>query len=119
MYGTADSVDQRAGQNEQFIQVKGAIRPLEDFLLEGSFTYLWTAEDVHTTAGVQSSGTRSKQLGWEVDLQATYDYTEDVSFGVLVGWFTPGNFFDFSPSLAGGAANDTATDIVSSVKVTF
>ena len=112
VYATGDAVDQPATTNQDFIQVKGALKPLEDLLLEGSFTYLWTPEDVHSTAGVQSSSTRNKEIGWEIDLQATYDYTEDVSFGLLAGWFVPGNFY-LSPDDA------TAVDLVSSVKVSF
>jgi hypothetical protein len=112
VYATGDAVDQSATTNQQFIQVKGALKPLEDLLLEASFTYLWNDEDVHTTPGVQSSSTRDDVIGWEVDLQATYDYTEDVSFGLLAGWFVPGDFY-ISP------LDETATDIVGSVKVTF
>lgn len=116
VYGTANGVDQAAGQNEQFVQVRGGIRPLDDLLLEGSFTWLWTDEDVHTTAGTQTSPTLDDELGWEIDLQATYDYTEDVSFSTLVGWFNPGGFFAADSD---GATDDTAATVVSSVKVTF
>lgn len=112
VYGTIDGVDQPATTNQQFIQVKGAMKPLEDLLLEASFTYLWNDEDVHATPGVQSSSIRDNEIGWEIDLQATYDYTEDVSFGLLAGWFVPGDFYN-SPIDA------TATDVVGSVKVTF
>ena len=112
VYATADAVDQPATTNQEFIQVKGALKPLEDLLLEASFTYLWTGEDVHTTPGVSSSAVRDEQIGWEIDLQATYDYTEDVSFGLLAGWFVPGDFYN-SP------IDETATDLVGSVKVTF
>ena len=112
VYATSDSVDQSARTNNEFIQIKGALKPLEDLLLEASFTYIWIPEDVHSTQGVQSSTTRSEELGWEIDLQATYDYTEDVSFGYLVGWFVPGDFYN-SPE------DETAVDMVASCKVTF
>jgi hypothetical protein len=103
VYATGDAVDQPATTNQSLLQAKGALKPLEDLLLEASFTYLWTPEGV---AG------RSDDLGWEVDVQATYDYTEDVSFGLLMGWFVPGDFYN--------APNDqTAVDVVSSVKVSF
>jgi hypothetical protein len=111
-FGTSDAVDQNGATNVQFLQVKAGMKPLEDLLLEASFTYLWNDADVHSVPGVQSSSVRDKEIGWEIDTQATYDYTEDVTFGVLAGWFVPGSFY------AGG--NDkTATDIVSSVKVSF
>jgi hypothetical protein len=112
VYATADSGDQSARTNQQFIQVKGALKPLEDLLLEASFTYLWNDEDIHVTPTDPNSGSRSDEIGWEIDLQATYDYTEDVSFGILAGWFVPGDFYPTG-------SDDTAVDLVSSVKVTF
>ena len=111
-FGTGDAVDQPGSTNVQFIQVKGALKPMEDLLLEASFTYLWNDAPVHTVPGVQTSPTRSDEIGWEIDTQATYDYTEDVSFGLLMGWFVPGSFY-VAPN------NQTAQDIVASVKVTF
>jgi hypothetical protein len=113
LYGTRDPDDQSATQNTQFIQVKGSIKPLEDLLLEASFTYLWTPEDIHDTPGDQFSPVRADEIGWEIDLQSTYDYTEDVSFGFLAGWFVPGDFY------INQDGDDTAVDLVSSVKVTF
>ena len=112
VYATSDAGDQAATTNSQFIQVKGAMKPLEDLLLEASFTYLWNDEDIHVVSTDPNSGSRSDEIGWEIDLQATYDYTEDVSFGFLAGWFVPGDFYQ-SPNDA------TATDLVGSVKVTF
>ncbi len=112
VYATSDGGDQAATTNQQFIQVKGAMKPLEDLLLEASFTYLWNDEDIHVITTDPNSGSRSDEIGWEIDLQATYDYTEDVSFGFLAGWFVPGDFYQ-SPNDA------TATDLVGSVKVTF
>ena len=51
-------------------------------------------------------------VGQELDLSANWDYTEDVSFGLLAGWFIPGEvYYD-------GKA-DPATDLVGSVKVSF
>ncbi len=121
VYATGDPVDQSATTNEQFIQVKAAIKPLDDLLLEAAFTYLWNDQDVHNTPGNQASSVRDNEIGYEIDLQATYDYTEDVSFGFLAGWFVPGDFYDAAPDTGASDArsNATALDLVSSVKVTF
>ena len=73
-------------------------------MIGGSYSYIWVDESV--------VGSNGDGLGQEIDLQATYDYTEDVSFGLLVGWFMPGEFY-IAP------ANDTATDVVGSLKVSF
>jgi len=112
VYATSDAGDQPATTNSQFIQVKGALKPLEDLLLEAAVTYLWNDEDIHVITTDPTSGSRSDEIGWEIDLQTTYDYTEDVSFGLLAGWFVPGDFYQ-TPNDA------TATDLVGSVKVTF
>ena len=103
VYGTTDGSDQSATQNSNMFQVKGSIKPLEDLLLEASFSWFTTDENI---VG------RNDEIGSELDLQATYDYTEDVSFGLLTAWFFPGDFYQ-------GGQDETATDIVSSVKVTF
>ena len=108
LYATADVNDQSAAQNEEFFQVKGSLKPLEDLLLEASFTYLWMDKSI--VAGGTSRS--DKDLGYEVDFQATYDYTEDVTFGFLAGFYVPGSYFA-APSDA------TASELVSSVKVAF
>ena len=111
-YATGDTGDQPASTNQDLFQVKGALKPLEDLLLEASFTYVWTPDDIHVVSTSPSTGIRGNELGWEIDLQATYDYTEDVTFGLLTGWFVPGDFYSNSN-------DDTAIDVVSSVKVSF
>ena len=103
VFGTADPSDQPATTNQNLLQVKGSLKPMEDLLLEGSFNYVWTDESI---------GGRSDELGYEIDLRAVYDYTEDVSFGLLGAWFVPGEFYS-SPN------DETALDLVSSVKVAF
>jgi len=52
-----------------------------------------------------------KDLGYEIDLGATYDYTTDVQFGLGYGYFRPGKTFE-SPRKA-------ANQIAGSMKVTF
>lgn len=103
VYGTTQASDPSAWSNHNMLQGKAGIKPLEDLLLEGSLSYFWLDEE---PAGLND------EIGWEVDLQATYDYTEDVSFGLLMGWFVPGDLFV-------GANDETAADIVASTKVTF
>ncbi len=105
VFATDDASDTAATTNQNFVQAKGSLKPMEDLLLEAAFTYLWFDES--PVAG------GSDELGWELDLQAIYDYTEDVSFGILVGWFVPGDYYTNSNG------DDTATNVVSSVKVTF
>ena len=56
--------------------------------------------------------------GDELDVQALYDYTEDVQFGLLGAWFFPGDYYDGAPS--GPARGDaTAWELVGDVTVKF
>ncbi|MEI8345225.1 MAG: alginate export family protein [Candidatus Omnitrophota bacterium] len=114
VYGTAQEGDTEAGQNTQMIQVKGNIKPLDDLLLTGSYSYFWSPESdyTHWWDHSASSPTLNDGIGQEFDFQVTYDYTEDVSFGLLTAWFFPGDKFT-SPN------DKVATDVVASTKVTF
>lgn len=107
VYTTDQTGDQSATTNHNMLQVKGAMKPLEDLLLEASFSWFWNDEDI-----VVGGSTLNDEIGYEIDLQATYDYTEDVSFGLLAAWFVPGDQFT-SPN------DKTATDLVGSLKVSF
>ncbi len=112
LYATSDLSDQPATTNQEMIQLKGTIKPLDDLSLLSTITYLWNEEPTRTNPGNVNSGSRSKEIGWEWDIQATYDYTEDVTFGFLAGWFFPGDQYT-TPHDA------TASDMVSSIKVSF
>jgi len=51
-------------------------------------------------------------LGNEFDANLTYDYTEDVQFGLNAAWFVPGDAFN-------KVNRKTASQIIGSMKVTF
>ena len=53
-----------------------------------------------------------KWLGYEIDVDATYDYTEDVQIGASLGWFNPGKFFT-------SANRETATQAIVHGNVNF
>jgi hypothetical protein len=53
-----------------------------------------------------------KNAGSEIDTSITYDYTEDVQFGLAMGWFLPGGAFD-------AENNNAASQLIGSMKVTF
>lgn len=111
-YATAQANDQATGQNMEHIDIYGSIQPLDDVLLSGHLYFIWAEADIFTTVGDKNSGVKSADLGQELDLQATYNYTEDVTLDLMAHWFFPGNFYD-SPN------DSTATQLVSKVKVTF
>lgn len=56
--------------------------------------------------------TDKKDLGNEVDLKLTYDYTEDVQLALTAGYFNPGKAFD-------EANRKSASQVIGSMKVTF
>ncbi|VAX36356.1 hypothetical protein MNBD_UNCLBAC01-1007 [hydrothermal vent metagenome] len=85
--------------------------PMEDVTTKVSLTGLWLDKEVdkaYSGTGseswtlVQPGGSSAAPdvnkdgtaLGYEIDLDAIYDYTEDVQFGATVGWFVPGSLFE-------------------------
>ncbi len=100
---TADA----AFTNQHQVVFLGSLQPIESLTLKGNYNLFWNQEDYLVT-NTKSGGF----VGQEVDLQATWDYTEDVSFNVLAAFFVPGEVYYDN-------RNDTATDLVGSVKVSF
>jgi len=101
--------------------VIGAIlsaKPKEDITLKGEYLAYWWAKAFPegatslTRRGDTVAFTERRFAGQEVDLTATYDYTEDVQFSLLGAMFMPGSAFV--------KGNDTrATEVIGSMKVTF
>ena len=113
--------------NEHIIAVGGSVSPLEDVTVGATWTGLWAAEKVggqnplqiyqpNTGSTLASPNTSTKKnslgLGNEADVNFTYNYTEDVTFGVSLGWFVPGNAFATTN-------RDTASQAIANVGVKF
>ena len=94
-----------AATNQHQILVKGCVEPTDSLTIDATYAHFWLAESI-------AASNTNNTIGDEVDLQLTWDYTEDVSFNLLAAWFFPGKHFA-SPQ------NDTATDIVGSIKLSF
>lgn len=67
---------------------------------------------------------KDRYLGQEVDAVLTYDYTEDVQFSLLGGYFLPGESINTHGNEAGSTANTNpkraaATEVIGTMKVTF
>ncbi|MFH1995833.1 MAG: alginate export family protein [Candidatus Omnitrophota bacterium] len=99
--------------NQHQIIARGSIEPVESLLLEGVYAAFYTHRDIIGPDFQERGGS----IGQEVDLQATWDYTEDVSFGLLTGWFFPGHIYD-RPTLQDNF-NSVASDLVGTMKVSF
>jgi hypothetical protein len=107
--------------NMHVFNLKGSVKPMEDVTLSALYGYYKLANTVDSISspnydtngnqylnGTPLSG--KSNLGQEVDITATYDYTEDVQFGLTLGCFAPGNAFNDSRM---------ANQAVASMKVTF
>jgi len=55
---------------------------------------------------------QEKDLGNEIDLHLTYNYTEDVQFSLMYGYFNPGDAFNDSN-------DDSASQVIGKMKITF
>ena len=111
--------------NQHQIILSGIIQPLDDLSFEAKGAYYWFDQAVDTR--MYGTGNRNgSETGSEINLITTYDYTEDVTFSLLSGWFFPGQHYEGSPDRAPGGVNETAdvseqvaTEIVGSMKVSF
>ncbi len=93
--------------NAKIWRLAAGLRPTDALSLGLSYYILELEEPV-----VELLGVRDEDLGDELNLNLTFDYTEDVQFGLCMSWFDPGDAL-----VAEG--DDTATQIVGSVKVSF
>jgi hypothetical protein len=92
----------------------GSIQPMDSLTVKANYNLFWNMYAYLDTPPIGGQGFDKTKgfVGQEFDIQANWDYTEDVSFNLLAGWFIPGEvYFD-------GKA-DPATDVVGSVKVSF
>lgn len=99
-----------------------AAKPMDDVILKGEYYAFWWAKaypdgtTVTTRRGDILATSQRRFVGQEVDLTATYDYTEDVQFALMGGWFMPGPSLDKETSTV---KTKIASEIIGSMKVTF
>ena len=110
-YNSADN----SFQNQYQVIFNGSLQPMDSLKLTGNLNMFWN-QYPYRASMTKSGG----YVGTEFDLGATWDYTEDVSFNLVMGYFMPGEVYnvrDERTNVASG--NNTATDVVASVKVSF
>jgi hypothetical protein len=108
VYSTADA---SFTNQHQFI-FSGSLQPIESLILKANYNLFWN--DQRYLVGNVNQQPDAKTLGFigqELDLRADWDYTEDVSFGILGAFFAPGEVYTNSKK--------TATDIIATVNVSF
>jgi hypothetical protein len=107
--------------NMQVLNLRGSVKPTEDTAIMLNYgTYRRNKNSgTLTSTNVDGQGntysyamTTQKYLGYELDLTGTYNYTEDVQFGLTFGYFKPGKAF------AAQNRRD-ATQCLGSMKVVF
>ncbi len=112
------SVADDSRTNQHQIIFLGSLQPMDSLTLKANYNLFWNDRAYLATPPIEQGRIQdgfTKTLGFigqEVDLSANWDYTEDVSFNLLAGWFIPGTvYYD--------GQDATATDLVGSVKVSF
>ncbi|MDD5136700.1 MAG: alginate export family protein [Candidatus Omnitrophica bacterium] len=111
-----NSADASFTNQYQFI-LSGSLQPMDSLKLTGNVNLFWN-QYPYLRSYARSGG----YIGTEFDCGATWDYTEDVSFNLAMGYFMPGDVYTHVGTIGGINANpgdSTATDVVASVKVSF
>ena len=114
-YPVAQNNVTAAVTNQHQLAVFGDLDPIEDLHVNSRFTWFVADVPMVTRADNATSGSnkgRNSFIGTEWDTQLTYNYTDDVQFGVFHALFAPGNVFR-TPN------DDTAQEVITWAKVTF
>lgn len=103
--------------NQHQMLLRATVEPMDSVKVEGVYALFWLYADYaqQNTANAQANSNRF--VGQEVDMNVTWDYTEDVQFGLLTAWFMPGDAF--SADTQGIGKKAIATDVVGTVKLSF
>ena len=109
-----------ANTNAQVVGATVSAKPVKDVMLKlryataHAFAPLGSGTGSYTSAGTGQvyTTTLNKQMGQEVDFGVAYDYTDDVQFGLNLGYFLPGKAFD-------NASRGKESQVIGSMKVSF
>lgn len=115
--------DEGMTNQHEFI-LKGSMQPLDDITFEATVGKYYFDEIPVRAREFYAIGGRD--VGTELDLMTTYDYTEDVTFKLLTAWFFPGEVYDNQgirnyPDTGRGSNIEpgVATEVIGSCKVSF
>ena len=110
-----------AATNVHIINAKASAKPTDKLTASLNYYHFNAAEKYYAANWIATGADftsrtyaleNDSDLGDEFDLKLTYDYTEDVQFGLLVAYFIPGTAFADSN-------DDTAKEVIGSVSVVF
>ena len=115
--------------NLQIHTAEFSVNPIEDLTTKFTWTGMWLDKksDATTWTLISPDGTRTADvskdetaLGYELDFDTNYDYTEDVQIGASLGWFFPGDVFDHATPVGGrNKADNIAKQALVHVNVNF
>ena len=97
--------------NQHQVIAKISVEPTDSLTVEALYANFWLDQSYATVSQVNNQNT-NKYIGSEIDVNVTWDYTEDVTFGLLTGFFFPGDFY-------GNGQDDVASDCVATVALSF
>jgi len=109
VYYRTNSTSTPSTTNQHQFLLSLEVEPTDSLTVGVRGAYFLLDEDYSTTGANPNT---ENSIGGELDVQVTWDYTEDVTFGLLTGFFFPGDHFI-------NGQDDVATDIVGSVKLSF
>ncbi len=87
------------------VKLSGSVNVIEDVTLAADYYHFWADEDVK-----YGNVAKDDDLGDELDVYLTWDYTSDVQFGLTVAAFWPGDCYE---------KDDTALEVLGSMTVNF
>jgi len=91
--------------NQHQILASASVEPTDSLTVDVTYAHFWLDKSY-------SAAITDRNIGDEVDVNLTWDYTEDVTFGLLAAWFIPGDHWT-------NGQDDVATDLVGSVALSF
>ncbi len=94
--------------NQSQLALHATVKPLEDLSVDNRLTWFTAPVGIRPTVNAK----RKSYIGSEWDVQANYNYTDDVQLGLVYGIFWPGDVFR-------NPYDDIAQELVSSVSVKF
>jgi len=101
--------------NQHQFSLHAKVSPLEDLVVDNKISWFVADKGIRSTPSGFASASATKRerfIGTEYDVQAIYDYTDDVQIGAVYGVFFPGDVFR-TPF------DDTAQELVTTVSVKF
>ena len=117
LYPTDQNRVTSAFTNQHEMAFYGGLKPIDDLGVDTRLSWFWLDDGQVPDTTPAGSPKRESYVGAEWDTKLTYDYTDDVQFGLAYGVFFPGSVFHDSADAASG--RDTGQQIISKVSVKF